>query len=335
MEFQPFKPAEPSYNQGAENPTEVRYGWCPFKDIYLYNGDGTPNYFIQPVNSPYHRSLPKGHLIPFETFTKTRREPNPNVTGTPGNPAPMISYTETKTAHEAATELLRGYSDRGYVVLDSLQGLDQETAWRIFRVVHPFNYRLSEIVSELTFGAPERIVASDAIDLGDGYVIESLHNDQERAIARRLVNELLDGANRAIVFATEILNDTETSMTARFSGGKGKTGPDSLDQYIAGELDRKLPVLIGKPDETKALSEKIDFLVGREIDREKDEEIDRLRAQLAAMQATNPNAHVAFNGAEPTTEPVFLCGAVKSDGSDCQMQVPGPGERCRYHPQGT
>lgn len=317
---------------GVGNPTMVRYGWMPFKNIYLYNGDGTPYYFIQPVNSPYHREIPKNQLIPFETFTKTRWEVNHEVAGEPGKPAPKYSITETVTAHDAATELLRTYSAQGYVVLNSLQGLPQADAFRIFQVVQPLDYRLAEIVGELEFGAEERIASEVPIDLsettGEEYIIEPLQNDAERSIARRLVAEMLEGANRAYDKATEILNQTETEMIACYSGKKeGKKGADPLDKYLEKEMMKELPKLLGKDDKAAQLEQKVDFLVDREVSREMREENERLKKELEELRAAR-GGQVTDAPAAPLAA---TCLFIKDDGNQCKL-MPLKGETlCKWH----
>jgi hypothetical protein len=290
IEFQTVRP-EVETIAGVDNPTEVRYGWMPFKAVYLYNGDGTVNYYIQPKNSPYHREIPKNQLIAFETFNISQRVPDLSVDA-PG----VHSYTyetRVKTAFEAATELLRGYSGRGYTVLNSLQGLEQETAFRIFQVVQPLDYKLGEIVSELSF-AEERIVATEPIDLshkvGEEYLVEPLRNEPERAIARRLASEMLDGAQRAETFANTILDETETTLVATASGRKeGKKSPDPLDRYLEEELGKKLPNMYQREGSAPNMEEKLNFLVERETNRAYAEENERLRRELEEMKAGREN----------------------------------------------
>jgi len=239
--------------------------------------------------------------------------------------------TETKTAYEAATELLRPYSMHGYVVLNSLQGINQDDAFRIFRVVQPFNYPLSHILDELDVYAEARIASQGPIrtqlDDGTPYEIAPLLSDAERAVARNLAREMSAGAHRAYSFATEILNETEMSMSNRITGGKGKAGPDGLDHYLSDQLGRQLPEVLGKQDPNADLAAKIDFLVEREIIRDKDAEIANLRAELEAAK-TGTGAETP---AAPPTVGVIQCGYLKTDGTSCKMAVTYAGERCRYH----
>lgn len=288
IQFQTVNPIAETFN-GIDNPTEVRYGWMPFKSVNLINGDGTITYYIQPPNSPYHREIPKNQLIPFETFNITKRDPDNSIEGTPGMRPLYVMNTTVKTAFEAATELLTGYSGRGYTVLNSLQGLPQEDAFRIFQVVQPLDYKIGEIVSELSF-AEERIEATSPIDLshkvGEEYIVEPLRNEREREIARRLVSEMLDGATRAETFALSIFGDTEMDLVATASGRKeGKKSPDPLDRYLEEELGRELPNMFRKEGQGGNLEEKVNFLVEREQTRAMQEENDRLRAEIEELRA--------------------------------------------------
>ena len=269
---------------GVINPNATRYGWSPFKSINLVSAFGTMEYHVQPENSPHFRVLPKNQLIPFETFTIQSSEADADAIAAPGNPARLVTVTRIKTAIEAATELIKGYSAWGYCILDALEGIEQETAFRIFSVVMPFDYRLGELIGELT-NADERIRSKSQLIFaqpdGTDYVVDSLL-DYEREIANRLQNEMIAAAQTAFDFAREKLDGTKQEMTAAFAGGKGKRSPDSLDRYLSAELNEKLPELIGSNDTT--INAKIDFLVGREREREQLAEIEQLRAENAALK---------------------------------------------------
>lgn len=278
---------KPQEVKGVDNPTEVRYGWMPFKSVNLYNGDGTIYYRIQPEESPYHREIPKNQLIPFETFSYTVRVPDTGERA-PGGGS-YFYETETKTAFECATTLLVGYSGRGYTVLNSLQGLSQTDAERIFRIVQPFDYKLGELVGELSF-AEERIEATEPIDfsdkVGEEYFVEPLRNEREREIARKLALEMIEGAQTAQDFALNILDETEKSLVAVAAGRKeGKRGADPLDRYLEREMDKALPNMYGKDADLQKVAEKVDFLVDREQTREMREENERLKAEIEELRA--------------------------------------------------
>lgn len=318
----------------SQRPTETRYGWCPFDNINLTGPDGTPNLYVQPhqiedgfggnVPNPYHKSLPKGQLIPFPTFNLIEQQPSPDLKDHEGR-AVLVSSTRTLTALEAAVMVLRRHSPWGFMILNSLQGLDQDTAVRIFQVVQPLEYPMGMLVGELEFGAYSRIESTEPItfETVPGYVVEPLRNDLERSIATQLVEEMLGGANAAYIYANEVLDGTETSMTTRFAGGSGKTGPDQLDRRLSAELDRDLPTLTG--NKTTDLDNKLNYLVGREASREDKEEIESLKRELAELRSSQQQ--------EPTpTTAVITCGAVKSDGTMCKSIVANYGDGCRHHP---
>jgi hypothetical protein len=273
--------------EGVEDPTVVRYGWTPFKEIYLYNADGTPNYFIQPVNSPFHRELPKNQLIAFETFNRTTFTPNHSADSTPGRPVALVSSTVTITAHQAATELLPGYASQGYTMLKSLQGLPQQDAFRIFQIVQPFDYLLYQLVGELEFAASERIKSTEPLVYDGDYTIQPLRNDGDRAIAERLRLEMFDAADRAFIFGTAIFEETEKQMIARFSGSKeGKSSADPRDRYLAAELNRNIPTITNNDNAyNKDLANKIDFLYDAKKTEVMEEKMTRLEAENAELRA--------------------------------------------------
>jgi hypothetical protein len=309
--------------EGGERPTETRYGWCPYGDINLVNGDGTINLYVQPhqidaggqtVQNPYHRSLPKNQLVPFPTFSLVEQMPSPDQRDARGR-ALLVDQVRTVTALDAAAATSERYARWGFTIFNSLQGLEQEQAFRIFQVVQPLNYLLRDLVGELEFGAPQRIDATEPIEFPEvpGYSVEPLRNENERAIARRLVDEMLVGAGIAVDLATETLNQTETSMVARHSGGQGKTGPDPLDRRLSAELGRALPQLIGAPKES-ALEAKVDMLVDHARTQQLAEENARMREELDALR----------NGNVPTeAEPIITCGAIKGNGEPCGIQTKG------------
>lgn len=315
---------------GVDNPTEVRYGWTPFKAIYLYAADGTPNYFIHPTNSPFHRELPKNQLIAFETFNRTQWIPNHAAETIPGRPAPMLSITETVTAYTAATELLRGYAGQGYTMLKSLQGMAQADAFRIFQIVQPFDYLLYQLAGELEFSAIERIESTEPMVYDGNYTIEPLRNNDERSIAKRLLAEMLDGANRAFVFGTDIFNRTEAQMIASFSGAKeGKKGSDALDRYLSAELNRAVPTITNNDNQfNQDLSHKIDFLFDAKQNELLEEKNARLEAELAELRAAS---------ASPTLPPLpdavikTVCAGFKTNGEACRALATNESGFCTAH----
>lgn len=329
IEFKQVKPVSEEI-VGVNNPTEVRYGWMPFKDVELYNGDGTVYYYIQPKNSPYHRRIPKNQLIPFETFTYTKRvaETKEHAPGEHG-----YSYeTVTKTAFEAATELLTGYADRGYTVLNSLQGIEQPDAERIFRIVQPFDYKIGELVGELSF-AEDRIEARERLDfsalVGEEYRIEPLRNEREREIARQLASEMISGATMAQDFGLTILGTTEKDLVATASGKKeGKKSPDPLDRYLESEFpDHQLPNMYGnKADvDLQKVAEKVDYIFDREQTKEVREENERLRAEIEELKANRAGLPTP---SAPTA--TVKCDFVKGD-TPCNAYAVKGQSRCVNH----
>lgn len=294
-------------DSSALNPTATRYGWCPFGDINLAGPDGTINLYVQPpyiaspegeTDNPYHRMLPKGQLIPFPTFSAPEQQPSPDMRDASGR-AMLVTTMRTITAYDAASSVLSRHSDWGFVLLNSLQGMSQEDAFHCFQVVHPFEYPLGQLVNALDFDAQDRIDATEPIEMAPGYTIQPLP-DHLKPAARQLAAEMSLGANIAFDLATETLNVTEQSMTQKFSGGNGKSGPDALDKRLTQELGRELPKLVGaKTSETDA---KIDFLVNRAVGEDQKAEIERLRAENNALKAQAlPESGPTFNVGDTVT----------------------------------
>jgi hypothetical protein len=328
---------EPVQPVGANNPTQIRYGWNPFKEFNLCGPDGTIAIYAQPyqiagpngepIINPYHRSIPKGQLIPFPTFNIGEQGPSPDLRDSTGR-ATLITITRAVPAAEAILRVAQAYGDKGFTQLHSLQGIEQETAQRIFTVVQPFDYPLGKLQDELSLGAEERIEATEDLvfDLGGGqeYVVDCLRNENEREIARKLAGEMMVGAEVAWTLADETINATNTSITTRFAGGQGKVTPDAHDRYLQSEEVGQIvrPLETGKTDNSK-LESKVDFLVEKQVVRDKDDEIARLRAELEQAKSQT----------EPKFAPpeVIHCSAIKKDGQPCQGVVKAEGERCSFH----
>lgn len=299
----------------SQRPTETRYGWCPFGDINLANADGTINLYVQPHEidagggnepNPYHRMLPKGQLIPFPTFPALEQKPSDDMRDSNGR-ALLVDSVRTITAKEAAEAVLERYSGWGFTVFQSLQGVDQDTAFRIFMVVQPLDYPMSQLVNELSFGARERIDATEPITFTgiEGYSVEPLRSNLERTIALKLAEEMEAGAQIAFDLATETLNTTETSMTTRFAGGQGKTGPDALDRRLSSELDRELPKMVGNAQPNAALEQKVDMLVGHAANQQAKDRIRELEEELAKRDASSITTEQP-NGTDQATAPASL-----------------------------
>jgi hypothetical protein len=282
----------------SQRPTEQRYGWCPYGNIDLRNPDGTINLYVQPhevdagggnVPNPYHFTLPKNQLIPFPTFPALEQRPSDDLKDSNGR-ALLVDSVRTITAKEAAEGVLQRYSGWGFTILNSLQGVDQDTAFRIFSVVQPLDYPLSQLVNELSFGARERIDATEPITFAgiEGYSVEPLRSDLERDIAEKLASEMENGAQIAFDLATETLDSTETSMTTRFAGGQGKTGGDPLDRRLSRELERDLPRMVGtaKPVvDNSVLEKKVDLLVDHAANQQAKDRIRELEEENARLRS--------------------------------------------------
>lgn len=328
----------PIVTEASQDPTVIRYGWLPFKAVNLCGPDGTIAIPAQPyeiagvdgsaISNPFFRELPKGQLIPFPTFTRVEQQPSQERRDGQGRPM-LDSIPRQVSALEAIVLVSRAYGDQGFTRLNSLTGVDQLTAQRIFTVVQPFDYPIGRLQDELNFGADERIDSEDDLifDLGGGqeYVVDSLRNETERHIARNLVAEMLIGADVAFTLADETLNTTNTSITTRFAGGQGKVGPDAHDRYLEHEeVGQVVSPLKSKEADNSALESKVDFLVNKEIVRSQETELEKLRRENAELKQQNE-----ARSAAPVE--VIRCGFTKADGNPCQYVVKAEGERCSNH----
>jgi hypothetical protein len=318
-------PAQEQDNR-ALNPTATRYGWCPFGDINLTNPDGTMNMYVQPhevdmdgqsVPNENARLLPKSQLIPFPTFNSLQWLPSQL-----SREATLIETRQLITAKEAIETVKQRYSAWGFTIIDALQGIDQDTAFRIFQVVHPLAYPLGDIERELTEGADARIDSHQPITFADypDYVVEPLYSETERETARLIASQMSAGASVAVQLAESTLNDTEQSMTTRFAGGQGKTGADALDKRLSAEMGRELPKMVGQANKNEGLGEKIDFLVTREVSRSQQEELNALRARVAELETQKP-VETAID---------TVCNRPKANGDPCQYPTKN-GEPCHLH----
>lgn len=331
----------PVVSEVAQDPTVTRYGWVSFKAVNLRGPDGTmaipaqpyeiagPN--GEPVLNPYFSELPKGQLIPFPTFTRVEQQPSQDKRDGMGRPM-LDSIPRQVTALEAIVLVARAYGDQGFTRLNSLTGVEQTTAQRIFTVVQPFDYPIGRLVDELTLDAEDRIDSKEDLvfDLGGGqeYVVDRLRNDKEREIARKLVAEMLVGADVAFTLANDTLNGTNTSITTRFAGGQGKVGPDAHDRYLEQEeVGQVVRPLKSKETDNSALESKVDFLVSKEVTREQQEKIDRLERENEALRQ-----EAAAKPATETAPVIIRCGFPKVDTQEpCNVPVKVAGDRCPHH----
>jgi hypothetical protein len=288
-------------------PTETRYGWTAFGDMNLTGGDGTINLFVQPPRivvgrnesgeaitlvNPLHRMLPKSRLIPFPSFDRLEQMPSETDRAPDGRPL-LVSAIRNITALDAIVLVYNRYAAWGFTIFNSMQGLPQDMAARIFQVVHPLDFNLAALTQQFDLGYVEQRIDSQVpitfSHISD-FAVQPLRSEREREIAAAMAEEMRTGLGIAFDLATEILNETETSMVSRHSGGVGKTGPDALDRRLCAELNRTLPVLIGSNPSGTALEQKMDQVVElatrtdlRTQNMEQQAEIERLRKQLAGI----------------------------------------------------
>ncbi len=295
------------------NPTLTRYGWCPLDDIGLTD-NGNFVHYVQPEGSPYHYKLFKGDLIPFPSFGYESRKPT-NLPAVNGRIPPCIVEVVNKTALEAVEEIRSSYESWGFTILNSLTGLEQEDAARIFLLVMPFDWRLSDMETELVF-ADERIDAIEDMNLGtekEPFFVECLRSSNEQIIAKGLRDEMLEGARVAATVAREVVDKTTEEMVKRHSGGiGGKITPDARDLRYAREIGQVFPKLLGndrkEPGMDAETRDNINYLASREKTKEaqeqlaeKDREIAELKAMLGGQSLPTVDAAPKFTVGEVVT----------------------------------
>jgi hypothetical protein len=352
-------PAQPK--ETADNrPNDIRFGWCPFQDIRMQGPTGGLTLYVQPheiqgpdgetIDNPFHFVLPKSQLIPFITFPAVEYVISDTVRDSAGLPK-AIPTTRAATALENIVSVLRFYSGWGFTVLHALQGMnDAFQTDRLFRIVHPFEYDLKDLESELEFGALDRIAQTEPIsyDMGpdeDPYTIFPLQ-DGEHAIARALAEQMLAGASVARAYAEDLFNRSMMSINEKLSGGNGKAGPDELDKYLARQLGREgeIPSLANRngqkpqPD-TAMLEKKIDVLVADLQARKDAEKISELQAALDEVQAerdrllgsARPGAADDEADDDGAVKVEYAeCGYPKAAGGNCKRRVV-KGTLCAEH----
>jgi hypothetical protein len=149
----------------------------------------------------------------------------------------------------------------------------------------------------------------------------------ERSLAG-LLAEMMVGAEVAFTFADETLSATNTSITTRFAGGQGKVTPDAHDRYLQSEEVGTIvrPLETGKTDNS-GLEQKVDFLVGKEVSREQQAEIERLRRENEELRQQN-----VAKPAMESASTIIHCGFPKKDTNEpCQVPVKAEGDRCPHH----
>jgi hypothetical protein len=132
---------------------------------------------------------------------------------------------------------------------------------------------------------------------------------------------MLGGAQVAWTEADLILNEADLSIKTRLAGGQGKVGLDQHDRYLSSEMERA-GIGQGPIPDTVKLENKIDYLVGKEQNREAQEEIARLKKELEDLKAAQSQPEAATNAS--------VCGGLKDDGTTCRTTVKA-GTRCQWH----
>ena len=286
--------------------TSTHYGYCAYNDINLAGSLGIEHY-IQPAESPYYRKLDARQLIPFTNIDVSEIDEKlasaPGGAKMAGKPILPIKRVQ-KTARECAEELQFEYADWGYIVLTPLTGYSVEEAFAVFQVIQPFTYRLKDLGSEVSFGALNRIEATEPFTVvyGDEKVTLDPLPEHLKEVAEQVRVLIEQSVSVAENKAGEIAEKTRLSMTSRFAGGPGKSRPDPNDKYVFSELGMELPTLISseKADPLKQVadaltktSETADALKLREIElrekeialKEKELEVREKEANATKMAA--------------------------------------------------
>jgi len=182
----------------------------------------------------------------------------------------------TKSALECVQDVQRNYTERGFVVLNSLTGLQGAAAEAIFDTVLPKAVRESSLVE----------------------CIDYLSRSSLDGIKDQLRNELLEGAAYAKTWMTEHIRGTKVELEIAKGTGKGKRGVDSAEREYFIELNEILPENV-PAQATMALGKEIaaampksggnDEILRALVEQNKLllEQTQLLKGQQAQTQATN------------------------------------------------
>lgn len=223
----------------------LHYGYCAYKDISLAGSLGL-DHNVQPAHSPYYRNLPCRQLLPF-TNVKVQEVDELSPLRNAADERILRLIMVEKDAYDCVMEMVSSYESWGFVHLDPLIGIDEQTAGKIFKTIQPFRYKLKYLQDEIDFGAPERIDATEPYEVSyndQTIMLDPLPSDL-KALARQVRRIISRGVDRAIKEAETVRDNTSQSMTNYFRGGTGKRRSDPHDKYIFDELEDKIPTLLG------------------------------------------------------------------------------------------
>lgn len=318
METQTISPtiieAPPSIENtpARANETVMHYGYVAFQDIELTGAGGQERY-VQPADSPYYRKLPARRLIPFTNVTEPKIDESKARTKLPNKSVVPVSL-HNKTARACAEEMRDAYQAWGFTVLDGLTGFDNQTAFRIFQTIHPFDYLLIDMVNELEYNAIERIEKDEDYTVeyaGASIDLEPL-TPTEKEIAKKVLGQMQTAARIAFDLAEDRREATTQSLTSFFAGQGGKRRPDPLDRYIFAQLKAKMPELV-RPEQQEARATGVDAdalgkAIGEAITQNKNatalesamiERLEQLEAKLAQYEAVpQPTEDIEPKGAK-------------------------------------
>lgn len=349
---QTIVPASAEVNN-ALNPTATRYGWGMFGPIDLYGGSGSVNLHVQPAklniagvvgDNPYHRILPAKQLIPFPTFDYITQLPSSDKRDGMGR-ALLETTTSLMSSLDAIVLVMQRYGHWGFANLLCLDGMEQSKAMRVFAVVQPLQYSMKDMMSQLEYGYEVRRDQTTPFEVLPGYIVEPLRDESERALADRLAGEMLVAADIAFRLANQILDESQTSIVTRLSGGIGKTGGDPLDRRLMLELNRTLPTVQtvhggGAAPDLTDIRQDVKSLVDHAKMQSMEAELAAYRAGVAPESATisasaDPTQPESVESPEVGSVPPAsgststICGVEKNNGEPCRT-VTGGGP-CSHH----
>ena len=262
----------------AASDSAIHYGYVAFHDIHI---DRTQ--IVQPEGSPYRHVLPKRNLIPFTNVRVTEIDEKLVQWGDRPKGTPPVK-SRIKTAKECAGDMEISYSDWNFQVLRPMTALDEQTAFRIFQTVQPFEYKLKDLGDALAY-ADERIEATEPYTVpyeGESITLAPL-SESEKEIARQILPQIQASAAHALVKAEEKINSTILSMTVARNGGRGRTAPDPLDKAMAEDLGVTVPkaVDVEKKDESPNDALK---MIAEALTKKDDSETAELKALVLQQQ---------------------------------------------------
>lgn len=285
------------------NDTAIHYGYVAFQPIR--NGYDQQ---VQPPDSPYFEVMPCRELLPFTNLTVV--ETDGTISGEKRwDAGKSATIRRQRTAGECIRTLELRYEDWGFTHLSRLTGLSEDDAFDVFQTIHPFAYKLKDLVDQLGDAAEARIFATEPYTVeyeGEEVEMRPLRGDL-REFAEETRAQMLRSAQTALEKAELVVERSTRSLSSYYSGRAGKSNADPLDKAIFPELDKEIPTMADrKRDEESILTKLADAITGgkKEVEKaETSDEVAELKAQIADMQTLLGQLTATQSEGKPVKKP--------------------------------